>query len=276
MDQTHQVDWDPRSEEVLADQIAAYDEMRRRCPVAYSPYGNWAVLRHEDTVRILTDHETFSNAVSHHVSVPNGMDPPEHTAYRAIVNRYYTAERMAAFEPACRRIVAALVAALPRDAEVDLMAAFAEPFANQVQYAFMGWPPSLHEPLREGTKKNHRATLAMDREAMSAVALEFDSYIRHELDTRRAAGTRHPRTPPPTCYARGSTADPSPTTRSSPSCAPGRWGSWLRSPRAWASSAITWPPIPRPRRSCADNQERSSPPVTISCASTPRSSRTAA
>ncbi len=31
-----QQDWDPRSEAVQRDQRAAYDEMRERCPVAYS------------------------------------------------------------------------------------------------------------------------------------------------------------------------------------------------------------------------------------------------
>jgi cytochrome P450 len=189
---TQRVDWDPRSPEVLSDQIAAYDAMRGKCPVAHSPYGNWTVFRHEDAVRILEDHDTYSNAVSHHVSVPNGMDPPEHTKYREIVDRYYTPERMAAFEPACRAIARELVAALAREDEVELMAEFAEPFANRVQCAFMGWPESLHEPLRLWTRKNHEATLAMDREAMSAVALEFDGYIREQLDERRAAGADAP------------------------------------------------------------------------------------
>lgn len=192
MEKTQRIEWDPRSPEVLSDQIAAYDEMRGRCPVAHSPYGNWTVFRHEDVVQILEDHATYSNAVSHHVSVPNGMDPPEHTKYRQIVDRYYTPERMAAFEPACREITRELVAALPRDGEVELMARFAEPFANRVQCAFMGWPERLHEPLRQWTRKNHEATLAMDREAMSAVALEFDGYIREQLDERRAAGAAAP------------------------------------------------------------------------------------
>jgi cytochrome P450 len=75
---------------------------------------------------------------------------------------------------------------------MDFMEVFAEPFAIQVQCAFMGWPESLHEALREWTKKNHRATLAMDREAMSAIAVEFDSYIREQLDVRRARGQDAP------------------------------------------------------------------------------------
>ncbi len=72
------------------------------------------------------------------------------------------------------------------------MAALAEPFANAVACAFMGWPESLHAPLREWTGKNHRATLSMDRAAMSAVALEFDGYIREQLDVRRSLGASAP------------------------------------------------------------------------------------
>ena len=88
---------------------------------------------------ILDDHKTFSNVVSAHLSVPNGMDPPEHTPFRKINERYFTPERMAAFEPACRAISRELVAALPRR-EVELMAGLAEDFANHIQCSFMGWP----------------------------------------------------------------------------------------------------------------------------------------
>jgi len=183
-------DWDPRDEPVLRNQIAAYDEMRRRCPVARSAW-NWTVFRHEDSVRILDDHETFSNVVSAHLSVPNGMDPPQHTPFRQINERYFTPDRMAAFEPACRAISRELLAALPRG-EVEFITGLAEDFANNIQCRFMGWPNSLRAPLRLWTQKNHDATRAMDRAAMSAVALEFDGYIREQLRVRREAGVDAP------------------------------------------------------------------------------------
>jgi len=183
-------DWDPRDEPVLRNQIAAYDEMRGRCPVARSAW-NWTVFRHEDTVRILDDHETFSNVVSAHLSVPNGMDPPEHTPFRQINERYFTPDRMATFEPACRAISRELLAALPCG-EVEFITGLAEDFANNIQCSFMGWPNSLRAPLRLWTQKNHEATRAMDRSAMSAVALEFDGYIREQLRVRREAGVDAP------------------------------------------------------------------------------------
>lgn len=187
VDEQHAIDWEPRSEEAQADQIALYDRMRAQCPVAHSRHRNWTVFGHADTVAILDDPGTYSNAVSRHLSVPNGFDGDEHARYRQIVDRYYTPERIAEFEPLCRSISAELIAALPRDRDVDVMSALAEPFANNVQCAFMGWPDSLREPLREWTKRNHRATLSGDGAAMSAVAVEFDGRITEQLDARRGA-----------------------------------------------------------------------------------------
>ncbi|HJV80851.1 cytochrome P450 [Noviherbaspirillum sp.] len=192
MDEKLKHDWDPRSEAVLTDQIAAYDEMRRRCPVAHSAYLNWSLFRHDDVVRALLDHETFSSAVSSHPAVPNGMDPPQHTGYRRIIEPYFNAERMAAFEPVCREVAAALANKLPDAGETEFMAALAEDYSLQVQSAFLGWPSDLHEPLRRWVRKNHEATLTRDRTAMEEVAYEFDGYIRDLLTTRRAAGADAP------------------------------------------------------------------------------------
>lgn len=182
-------DWDPRDPEVIADQTAAYDRMRRTCPVAHGTTGNWAVFRHADVVEVLDHPEKFSNAVSRrHVAVPNGMDPPQHTVFRAVVDRYFTADRLAAFEPVLRAIAAELLAGLPREQDIEFVDAFAEPYAGHAQCAFMGWPATLREPLRTWTRSNHAAVHAQDREAMSAVALAFDGYIREQLDARRQPG----------------------------------------------------------------------------------------
>ena len=82
-----QPDWDPRAESVLQNQRQAYDKMRQSCPVARSSDGQWTLFRHADVMRVLEDHQSFSNQVSQHISVPNGMDrmricPRTNTAIR--------------------------------------------------------------------------------------------------------------------------------------------------------------------------------------------------
>ena len=188
MNYTSQPDWNPTSPEVLRDQRAAYDEMRRRCPVAYSEYMGWSLFRHEDVMRVLLDHETFSSAVSRHLNVPSGMDQPEHTAYRRIIEPYFSTKRMEAFEAACRGIASKLVQDLNSRPEVEFMADAALPLAMQVQCAFLSWPMALQEPLVRWTRKNHEATFAQDRKAMSEIALEFEGIIDDLLETRLQAG----------------------------------------------------------------------------------------
>lgn len=180
--------WNPASQDVLDNQIAAYDAMRNRCAAAHSDYLWWSMFRHADVMQALVDHKTFSSAASNHLSIPNAMDPPEHTDYRTIIERYFTAEHMAAFEPVCQHVADLLVASLPRGEAFDLMAGFAQPFALRVQCAFMGWPDTLHEPLRQWIGKNHQATRAGDRSAMAQIAVEFDGHIKQQLARRRDGG----------------------------------------------------------------------------------------
>ncbi len=186
MDDTPRADWDPRAPRVQDDQRAAYDAMRETCPVAWSDYMNWSIFRHADVLRAVRDHETFSNVVSDRLVVPNGMDPPEHTAWRPVVEKYFTQDRVDAFEPVCRAIAAELTAAAA--GRVELMDALAHPFAVRVQCAFLGWPEALSEPLRQWVARNHEATLARDHAAMTRIAGEFQALIRDTIAARIAAG----------------------------------------------------------------------------------------
>ncbi|WP_150306154.1 cytochrome P450 [Pseudomonas saliphila] len=193
IDETRKPDWNPRADEVLSAQTQAYDAMRAQCPVAWSEYQHWTLFKHADVKRVLDDHETFSSAASSHLSVPNGMDPPAHTPYRQLIEPYFSPQAMDAFEPICREIARNLVDDLPDSQPFDVVEGFSQAFALRIQCAFMGWPESLNEPLREWVKKNHRATLAGDRQAMADVAHEFDCYIKGLLNTRRQAGANAPR-----------------------------------------------------------------------------------
>ncbi|MDN5699507.1 MAG: cytochrome P450 [Kocuria sp.] len=198
-------DWDPSDPSVRANQTTAYDRMRGKCPVAHSDALNWSLFRHEDVMRALCDPETFSSAVSRHVAVPNGMDRPEHTIFREVVDRYFTPEKMAEFEPALQALTAQLLQELTDDAApvasgargeavtpgaeksvtVEVMSELANPFALRCQSAFMGWPRELEPELERWVRRNHEATTSRDRSRTSEVALEFDGYIRQLLDDRR-------------------------------------------------------------------------------------------
>ncbi len=181
-------DWNPRSDAVQHDQIAAYDHLRDQRGAAYSEMLHWSVLGHADVLRILLDHEHFSSVVSRHVAVPNGMDPPEHTVYRTLIEPYFTQERVDAFRPTCECIAAELLQALRGQQEVDAVAAYALPFAVRIQCAFLGWPMDLEAELTDWTARSHEATLAQDRPALDALAAQFEGIVARMLDERRASG----------------------------------------------------------------------------------------
>lgn len=183
MNQPAQADWDPRSGEVQRDQRAAFDALRERCPVAWSESMHWSVLRHTDVMRVLHDHESFGNAVSHHPAVPNGYDPPQHTAYRRALDPFFSPPRMQHFEPACREVAASTVQQALRLRDLEAHQEFALPFAVRVQCAFLGWPPLIQDELLDWLRRSHAATRSGDRTLTAAVAAEFEAFI----DRMRAA-----------------------------------------------------------------------------------------
>jgi len=185
-----QADWEPNSEHVQRDQEAAYDAMRERCPIAYSDALGWSVFRHQDIVHVLQDHETFSNAVSRHRSVPNGLDPPEHTKYRRIIERYFIPTLMHAFEPVCRNIAANLAQQIMGRGNLDLISDFALPFAARAQCSFLGWPASSHDLIIRWYRSNQEAIRTADRQALTRLAGEFQQLIESVLGSRRKAASR--------------------------------------------------------------------------------------
>ena len=185
MTDTKLTEWNPLAKAVLQDQIKAYDDMRQQCPIAHSDFLNYSLFRHQDVMSALNDHQTFSSVTSQHVSVPNNMDPPEHTAYRKMINGYFNEARMAEFEPACRTISATLVKTLVNNSEIDFVSSFCQIFAVQAQCFFLGWPSQLHAPLLQWLRKNHEATRNRDKTAMAEVAQEFNLQIKDLLETRR-------------------------------------------------------------------------------------------
>lgn len=184
--------WNPLAPDVLANPIHAYDKMRQQCPVAKSDAMYTTVFRHKDVLDILLDHHTFSSKASRYVSVPNTMDPPEHTAWREIIEPYFSAERLAAFAPICKRLCETLVAGVDTRAPVEIMGDLAEPFALQMQSAYLGWPTWVRQPLREWVHQKNVATREQDDNALKELASAFDDTIRQLIRERRAMGSEAP------------------------------------------------------------------------------------
>jgi cytochrome P450 len=185
--------WEPLSEEALADQRQTFDRMRAACPLARSPRGV-TLFRHVDVVTAATDPMTFSSAVSAHRQVPNSLDGPEHVAFRAIVDSFFTRERMRDLEPRVRTCARQIVSALPRRSVVDAVTELGYPFAVRAQADWLGWQGAEDE-LLAWMAENHAATRSADRARAAAVAAAFDEIVAAQVRRRRESGDTAPHDP---------------------------------------------------------------------------------
>ena len=178
---------------MLADQRGTYDRMRAACPLAKSPRGV-TLFRHADVVAAAANPVTFSSAVSAHRMVPNSLDQPEHTAFRAAIDPFFTPERMAGLEPRVRRIAHEIVGALPRSAIVDAVTEIGYPLAVSAQADWLGWQ-GIEDQLLAWMAENHAATRSGDRSRMVAVAAAFDEIVLAQVRRRRQMGSAAPKDP---------------------------------------------------------------------------------
>lgn len=168
-----------------------WDELRERCPVAQGEAPGWTILRHADVKRALLDHAIFSNVVSRHVALPNGMDPPQHGPYRRLIEAFFTDDKLAAFEPRCRQLLNRqldkLVAGLPTDASFDAIADLANPFAVRAQGCFLSWPATLDAELLDWINGHQDAVRRHDRAQLALLASRFECLVNGVLDIKAAA-----------------------------------------------------------------------------------------
>ena len=181
-------DWSPAGREPRA----YTDELRLDHGIGRNDRGEWVLLRHADVVAVATDPERFSSDVSRFLQVPNGLDGERHRAVRRVLDRYFTAEALAPFEPGFRAIARDLFASAPRGVAHDAVNGVGARFAVRAQSTWLGWPTDLDQVLLDWMVDNHAATRSGDRARTAEVADRFDDIIRGLIATRREAGDLAP------------------------------------------------------------------------------------
>ncbi|OBY29461.1 cytochrome P450 [Mycolicibacter kumamotonensis] len=154
------IDFDPLSAKFFADPYPIYREMRDRAPVYFSErYGFYALSRYDDVLRAHRDPAVLSSA--HGVRLWDllnpkftnrssiiGMDEPEHTRQRKLVNRVFTPRAVAGLEPMIREITAGYLDPLGGRDRFDIVDEFSAPFPIQVISRMLGVPLPDREQLR--------------------------------------------------------------------------------------------------------------------------------
>lgn len=194
-------DFDPRAPETFTSAHALYQRLRAECPVAHSTtYGGfWALFRHEDVVRVLTDTDTFTTSVQNVVPKfaftgrrpPLHFDPPEHTLYRRVINRSLTPRKVAALAPAVREHCVAVLAPLIDAGRGDVAADYAQVFPAHVFAEFFHVPLHLSARIKRISAEYVAAIQVVDDENVKRLSrLLYD--IAGEVIAARGAEDRDP------------------------------------------------------------------------------------
>ncbi|MBV8054338.1 MAG: cytochrome P450 [Deltaproteobacteria bacterium] len=141
-------DFNPLSPETVENPYAFYCAMREHAPVYQAPgAGFFIVSRYEDAMFVLDHEELFSSRspdgpgvgrtpetaeiqriMAEGYPAENTLltnDPPQHTRFRALVNKAFTPRRVATLEPSTRAIANELVDSFIGDGRVELVSQFA-------------------------------------------------------------------------------------------------------------------------------------------------------
>lgn len=143
-------DWNPAEFDDVAARMAQMDAVRHQCPVARTDLrgGMWTVLGYKELVEVASDPATFSNGGSPRFGrklPPLEVDPPEHTDFRRILQRFWLPSRIRAMEPSVRASAVSLLAPLIAQGGGDLAPGLAYPLPVMALCALLGvedryWP----------------------------------------------------------------------------------------------------------------------------------------
>ncbi len=195
------------SEAFLRDPGPVYEQLRSRGSVHHVrfPTGltGWLVTDYNLAKQVLVD-PTIRKDVHHFrrivdtahpgLNLPGALrsdmashmlntDPPDHTRLRRLVAQAFTPRSVTALEPRIAQIAEDLLAGMPTQGPVDLLAEFAFPLPITVICELLGVPAEDREQFRSWTN----AILFSGAAAQGAVPASgnLDTYLRTLISTRR-------------------------------------------------------------------------------------------
>jgi cytochrome P450 len=137
----------------VRDPFAAYERLRRECPLAHSNKhgGFWLMTRYEDVRAAAINWRDYTSSVAGVTAIPVitprtepmlpiEIDPPRHSRYRALVNPVFTPERIAEITPRIRALACSIVERLARRGTAEAVSEFCVPIAITSLAAFTDVP----------------------------------------------------------------------------------------------------------------------------------------
>ena len=198
--------YNPLSARMAQDPYPVYAALRERDPVHRSRLMNaWMFTRHADVDAILRDHRRFASDPGKGTLSPRQekllpppdqftlifLDPPDHTRLRALVNKAFTRNAVAAIDARIRGILGSLLDDIADPAGFDLMEAVAQPLPVIVIAEMLGVPPEDRDQFKLWSAQRTRLlepTIGKrERRIGDEASRAFDAYFRRIIAERRKA-----------------------------------------------------------------------------------------
>lgn len=167
-----------------------YRMLRDEHPVYVDPEGAFAaVSRFDDVLACAADHRRFSSVVAEAQSFLPQMifcDPPQHTAYRALVSKAFTPRRVTELEPMVQAVAHELCDALADENTVEVQHRYAAALPAIVVARLIGIPSDLIADFARWTESF--LDVRDQKVFLENITAIYDAF-RVLLDERRAAPT---------------------------------------------------------------------------------------
>ncbi len=178
------------------DPYRAFAWMRRHAPAYYDEQGDvWGITRYADVRAIGQDPQAFSSAQGSRPNTPLpymiDMDAPEHRRRRRLVSAGFTPEAVRLRQPRVREVCDEILDAVCEKGSCDLVTDIAAPLPLVMIADMLGFPPSDWSKLLEWSETMLMSQGASDDDAFvraTSAFVEWDAYVRHQIDQRRAKG----------------------------------------------------------------------------------------
>jgi cytochrome P450 len=200
--------FDPLDPAFIADPYPFYRRLREAAPVCKTPQGFWLITRYEDVAFALRDKrfgKDFVGNMKRRYGGADGMnepaiaslartmlvlDPPDHTRLRGLVNKAFTARRVADMRPRIRKIVDEQLDRVIDKGEMDVMRDLAHRLPVIVICDMLGIPEDHRAPFLAGSNVNGRILepVPMTRQEIDQANLNTQmagTYFRQLCDLRR-------------------------------------------------------------------------------------------
>jgi cytochrome P450 len=188
--------YDPYDVNIAANPYPAFARLREEAPIYYNErYDFWALSRHADVEKALSDWETFSNCRSDILELlqsdfdmPPGVmmfeDPPMHTTLRGVMSRVFTPRRMAEIEDQIRRYCVRCLDPLVGSDSFDIIAELASMMPMRVIGMLLGIPEDDQISVRDANDANLRTKPGTPMKVANPDAIADGSIYADYIDWR--------------------------------------------------------------------------------------------